>query len=353
MSAWEKARQILQQGGVVAVPTETVFGLLARADRPEAVDRIYQIKGRTRKKPLVLMASDLETARKSGEFSEAALRLARRFWPGPLTLVVPAGPEAPKTLVHEGTLGIRVPDFEPLLALLQDLAGIPIASTSANPSGAPPARTPEEVLRALGDAVDLVIPEPAGGQAPSTVVQTATDPPRVLRKGGIPVLALEEALDREVQLAPDQTFHVLYLCTGNTCRSPMAEWITRHLMNPKIRSHVAVRSAGTAAFEGSPIHPDAARALEEIGIRVHGHQARRLTPDLVAWADVIYGMERIHVEAARDLGAGAKARLFGEHSVGEVPDPIGQGFMFYRMVRDALLKTIQEVILPYLERKWP
>ncbi len=352
MSDWQKAREILLQGGVVAVPTETVFGLLGRADRPEVIHRIYSVKGRPADKPLVLMVPDLETARRYGEFNPAAQRLAERFWPGPLTLVVPATPHAPQALVAHGTIGIRVPDHPKLLQLLRALAGVPVASTSANPSGAPPAQQPEEVQRALGEAVDLVVPEPAGGQPPSTVVRTSEDPPRVLRKGALPVLALEEALEQEVRLAPDQTFHVLYLCTGNTCRSPMAEWITKHLMTPGVRSHLAVLSAGTDAVTGSPIHPDAARVLEEVGIQVRGHRAQPLTPTLVQWADVIYGMEYRHVEAAKKQGAGVKARLFGEKTVGEIPDPIGQGVMFYRMVRDALLETIRKVIYPYLERKW-
>ncbi len=353
MRDWQQARLRLQQGGVVAVPTETVFGLLGRADRPEVVQRIYDLKGRPTSKPLVLMVPDLEIARRYAVFPEAARRLAEHFWPGPLTLVLRATPEAPAELVLQGTLGLRIPDHPELLELLRHLRGVPVASTSANLSGAPPARTPDEVRQTLGEGVDLVVAQAAGGQEPSTVVRVVDDePPRVLRKGAVPVLALEQVLQAEVRLAPDQTFHVLYLCTGNTCRSPMAEWITKHRMSPEVRAHLVVLSAGTDAYEGSPIHPDAARALEEIGIRVQGHQARRLTPELVRWADVIYGMEHRHVEAARQLGAGPRARLFGEGTVGEVPDPIGQGFMFYRMVRDALVRTIDRVIYPYLERKW-
>ncbi len=353
MSAWQRAREILQKGGVVAVPTETVFGLLGRADRQEVIQRIYRIKGRPGTKPLVLMVDSLATAQRFARFSDEAMALARQFWPGPLTLVLPSTKDTPPGLVREGTVGIRVPDHPELRQLLAAMGPIPVASTSANPSGQPPVHTPHEVRDALGEAVDLVVEEPAGGQSPSTVVDLTGNEPVVLRKGAVPILALEDALGREVRLASDQTFHVLYLCTGNTCRSPMAEWITRHHLSPRIRSHVGIQSAGTAAFEGNPIHPDAARALEEIGIRVHAHRAQRLTQSLVAWADVIYGMEQMHVEAVRALGAGAKARLFGEKTVGEVPDPIGQGFMFYRMVRDALLRTIREVILPYLERKWP
>lgn len=172
-----RAAQILREGGVVAFPTDTVYGLAAVT--ADAVRRLYELKGRDERKPLVLMAADAETVRQRARVGPLALRYMTRFWPGPLTLVLAAG---------EGTVGVRVPAHELALELLR--AGGPAWTTSANRSGFPETTTADEVIAEL-PGVDAVLDGGrAPGGTPSTVLDLTGPRPVVLREGAIPISEL-------------------------------------------------------------------------------------------------------------------------------------------------------------------
>lgn len=151
----------LEAGGTALVPTETVYGLAARADETQAVDRIYQIKGRSFDKPLALCVKDIDAALVYGEMSDFAKDLARAFWPGPLSLVVKASSSGPKldTRLYgknkkgEPTISLRCPEAD-WISLIDP--HIPLALTSANPSGEDAPRTLQEAKAYIGDKVDLI-----------------------------------------------------------------------------------------------------------------------------------------------------------------------------------------------------
>ena len=169
---------MLQRGGLVAFPTETVYGLGANLNDPQAVQELYQVKQRPFEKRVTLHLADAaQVAGYSVEVTPRAEELMRRFWPGPLTLVLAR---------RDGsTLGFRVPKHPVALALLRE-AGVPVVAPSANLSGAPPPRTAEAVLAGLEDRVDLVLdagPTPVGVE--STVLDLSADPPRLLRPGAL------------------------------------------------------------------------------------------------------------------------------------------------------------------------
>ena len=196
----EQAVEILRAGGLVAFPTETVYGLGARADRPEAVARIFQAKNRPSFDPLIAHFPDRESAGHWARFDARADRLARRFWPGPLTLVLPrvwqdGAPRIPD-LVTSGldTVGVRVPS-QPLALELLRRVGLPIAAPSANPFGYVSPTLAEHVRSGLGDRVDLVLDGgPCAVGVESSIVDLCGDRPRLLRPGGIGREALEEEL---------------------------------------------------------------------------------------------------------------------------------------------------------------
>ncbi|MBU0630117.1 MAG: threonylcarbamoyl-AMP synthase [Candidatus Margulisbacteria bacterium] len=170
---FEKAIQILTSGGVVAFPTETVYGIGALLYSRKGINKIYKLKKRPRNKPLQVLVSSLAEARKLAEFSPQALALARKAWPGPLTLVLPS-------LKGKRTIGLRVPRH-PLTLKLLKLTG-PLAATSANESGEKPALTAFEVIAALPE-LDLVID---GGKArlgqASKVIDFTGVEPKITRK---------------------------------------------------------------------------------------------------------------------------------------------------------------------------
>jgi L-threonylcarbamoyladenylate synthase len=195
-AAIEGAARILRRGGVVAFPTETVYGLGAHALDPAAVRRIFEAKGRPAYNPLIVHVADAAAAAAvTAGWPRLAERAAQAFWPGPLTLVLPKHDSVPD-IVTAGlpTVAVRVPSHPVALALLR-AAGVPIAAPSANRFTRVSPTTAEHVARGLGDRVDLILD---GGATPygieSTVLDFSGDQPRVLRPGVIDTEELERVL---------------------------------------------------------------------------------------------------------------------------------------------------------------
>ena len=190
------AVDLLRNGGLVAIPTETFYGIAADAMNADALRRINALKGKPLDAPLLLLAADAAQVRSiAGELPEAFETLAATFWPGPLTLVVPTAPGLPSDLTAgRATIGIRVPG----LALPRRLARMldrPIAGVSANRTGEAPCRHAADVLVTFGEGLALILDGgPTSGGAPSTVVDLTSGRPRILRSGTIPPQALEPFL---------------------------------------------------------------------------------------------------------------------------------------------------------------
>lgn len=190
------AMELLKQGKLVAFPTDTVYGLGADLHNPESIKQLYDVKGRDAAKAIaVLVGSPLFLEDIVLELSPIAQRLAEKFWPGPLTLVVPAHPSLPSNLSPLPTVGVRMPDHQDTVTLL-NLTG-PLAVTSANLSGAPSCVTAQEVFEQIGENIPLILD---GGKTPgglsSTVVDCTRDEIKILRVGPISQAELEAALGK-------------------------------------------------------------------------------------------------------------------------------------------------------------
>jgi len=183
-----RAAAILRDGGIVAYPTDTLYGLAAHPASAAAMAQLYRIKGRSVDLAIPLIASGLgQIEAAGGVLDPASRRLAAAFWPGPLTLVIPAWPQL-DARVHagRGTVAVRVPDH-PVACLLADACGCPITSTSANRSGEPATLDPEAVRAALGGVLDgLIDAGPSPGGPPSTIVDASGAVPMLIRAGAVP-----------------------------------------------------------------------------------------------------------------------------------------------------------------------
>jgi L-threonylcarbamoyladenylate synthase len=192
----EEGVGILKKGGVIAFPTDTVYGLGADAFNSTAVERIYEIKDRSKSHRFPLLVADVKQLAALAEpIPELAWFLAAQFWPGGITLVLSKRDSLPAHLASGSTIAVRIPNHPTSLTLLELLAK-PLIGTSANISGQPPALTADEVRQQLAGRIDLIID---GGRCPggkqSTVLDITREPPVVLRQGIVPSHEIDRAYE--------------------------------------------------------------------------------------------------------------------------------------------------------------
>jgi L-threonylcarbamoyladenylate synthase len=201
-----EAAAVLRDGGVVALPTDTVYGIGVALTTPGGVERLFVAKRRPPDKGIMLLLDDAGQAARIGVMTHAAQALADACWPGGLTVIVPQRPDVPLPAVLTGgamTIGLRAPDHDAPRALARAVGPLPV--TSANVSGLPEASDATAILAQLGEAVDLILDGgPAHGGPASTVVDCTGDAARILRVGAVPVERVAEILARVgVELAAD------------------------------------------------------------------------------------------------------------------------------------------------------
>ena len=340
--AVKKAAKLLDAGTLVAFPTETVYGIGCKADK-RTLGRLNEIKGRQPDKHYTLHIGSREQLSKYiPSMSLKARKLVQHAFPGPVTVVFELDDEAlkqaeknlPKSVfevLYSGrTLGVRYPACPVTCAILAN-SEFPVVAPSANPADLAPATTAKEVLDYFGGKIEYIVEIPdfeADFKQSSTVVKVGEQEIQILREGAVSADKIQEWT----------TIRILFVCTGNTCRSPMAAGFGRKYFSDNLgcpvdelkRFGYIINSAGVAACEDAPASRHAIEVCRAEKIDLSGHRSRQLTLGDIEQSDMIFAMARHHRDRIVQLTPSAFGKCFVLDESADILDPIGSGLEVYR-----------------------
>ena len=329
--------KMIRQGGLVIFPTETVYGIAADFSNPRAMQRLREVKKRSSDKPFSILISQSGLISNYTSMTDTALyKLIRAYWPGPLTIIVPPKREG------ESTMGVRMPDNLIALKLVEE-SQCTMAAPSANIEGQEPPLTCEEALKDLDGLADAAID---GGTVAigrsSSVVDLVHGKPTVLREGVITQSDIDRVINKKT---------VLFVCTGNSCRSVMAEYLLKNKI--KGRENIEVFSAGTAVFIRSTASAETISVLREESIDAMGHVSQPINTILLKQSDLIFVMTRTHREQVLERVPAVEKRVYllkefanippTSQADLDIPDPIGSAHQAYQQCLSIIKEAVDRI----------
>ncbi len=281
----QKIIKILKNEGVIIFPTDTVFGIGCLFEKDTALKKLFKIKKRPKRKKIPLLVSNKEMIEGiiEGEIPSKMNKLIKLFSPGGLTYIIKAKKKYKKYANIDGTIAVRIPDNEFLLNLINKLKK-PLFATSANISGNKEINDIKKLKEVFKDKIDAIVPGEPKKNIPSTIISFKTDLPYFIRIGAIPKKDIRSHIKTKTT--------VLFVCSGNTCRSPMAEEYAKKIANTKIFNF---NSAGTLHIQDTPISENSAKIIKEFGGNPDKYSTS-LNSYLIRLNDLILTMSYKHKE---------------------------------------------------------
>lgn len=350
----KKAADCIDSGGLVVFPTETVYGIACKADE-KSFARLDKVKERDTDKRYTLHIDDKDRLSNFvPTLSPPAKKLVKNAWPGPLTIIFKLddkdisnlekklGRQTATLLYKDNTIGIRCPEHKVAGELL-NLCRFPVVAPSANIVSGKPAADAKQAVQQLDGLVDMVLDAgPCKYRKSSTVVNISRPQWQIVRAG----------VYAEKQIRKMLTVNILFVCTGNTCRSPMAEGFAKKLLAKKLKCNVdqlpscgyKITSAGVIALNSINASAEAVRFCTSKNVDITGHLTRRLTAEMLDEADYIFAMSAGHKDDIIRLFPAAAQRCMLLQDGGDINDPIGGDFEMYRMCGQVIEKSVNKRI---------
>lgn len=313
----DKITSVLKNSGIVVVPTDTVYGLVCDGENDFAKKNIYTLKGRPENKPLIAFVKDIEQAKKIAHIQNHFLDFVMNRWPGRNTFIFKSKIESKYLVPSDSTIGIRVPDFP----LINEMCSVfpYLASTSANISFAGSASIIEEIPTEIKDRVSLVVDVGKLSGTESAIWDMTGFQPRLVRG------------------------KILFVCSGNSCRSPMAQFMLKHAIS---KSPIDVVSAGTNTIINGRPSQEAVEVMRETGIIMDEFITQQLTKEIIDSSDLVFTMEEKHRYMILQMSSTSCDKI----TVLNIPDPAGRNILCYREVRDIIKDKIKTEVLTRIKK---
>lgn len=353
--------EVLRSGGIIVYPTNTLYGLGVDAFNLKALERLFIVKQRTMDQPVSLMVASIEQlVQLFARTDERQQKVLRKLLPGKFTVILESKFKQNLAYFASGPsktkVGFRVAEL-PFNQKLLIKFGNPISSTSANVAGKPNAKTVQEIIAQFGDRLDLILDAgPTPDLKGSTIIDLAKNPFLMLREGSVNLSQVKKIIAPEKVLKRKEKFVITFVCSGNICRSPMAEGILKKFLSrTKFKNLVVVQSAGTLELTSGPAHPNAISVARLLGVDIAAHQARTITREMVEQSDLIIAMALNHFEFLKsnfpDQAEKVVLLKTWERKTGignpSIPDPIGHDINFFEKVAEEIKNEIKR-IMPFL-----
>ncbi len=361
LAAVEKAAKVLKTGGIIVYPTDTLYGLGIDPSNNNAIQKLYTLKGRLKSNPVSLMVDSIDTIEAySGPLSEETHHRLMKLLPGKFTALL-ENTISPNRALYENLgkqnkIGWRIPDNY-FCNMLSIVYGKPISTTSANISGKDNVTDISQVLAHFGNKLDLVIDSgPVKNISGSTIIDFTKTPLMIVREGEVKKHEIQALLNESDIRIKKDFFNIVFVCSGNICRSPMAEGILKAMMaKTRFRNIVRVSSAGTLQLPPNHAHELAEKIADANEINIHSHLSRHITQTIVDEADIIISMAVDHVNYLRKHFPNDKHKFIllkewkrtRQLSKPSVADPIGHDINFFSDTFAELHSEIKR-ILPFI-----